>query len=73
MAKIFTGVVVSNKMQKTIVVEVTAQHTHPLYKKIINRTNKFKVHCEDYQIKPGDVVSFIETKPISKDKIYKII
>lgn len=63
-----TGVVVSDKMDKTIVVKVERQYKHPLYKKIVRRHNKFKAHDENNECKMGDVVLISEHKPISKHK-----
>lgn len=70
MTKLFTGTVVSTKMQKTIVVEVERRFRHSLYKKVISRRKKLKVHYEGNKIKEGDVVTIRETKPISKDKFF---
>ena len=71
MSKIFEGEVVSTKMAKTIVAVVTHQYKHPLYKKILRKTKKYKIHCVDSsQLKIGDKVKFIECKPMSKDKRY---
>lgn len=67
MAKILTGTVVSTKMNNTILVEVVRRTPHPLYKKLIRRTKKFKVHAIDGSVKIGDVVAIIETRPRSKD------
>lgn len=68
MAKQIKGIVVSDKMAKTLVVEVTTQTTHPIYKKVVRRTNRFKVHNEDTTIKIGDTVAIVETRPLSKEK-----
>jgi small subunit ribosomal protein S17 len=62
------GEVVSDKMDKTIVVLVERQFKHPLYKKIIRRHKKYKAHDENNECKMGDVVQIKESKPISKDK-----
>ena len=62
------GVVVSDKMDKTIVVRVERQFKHPLYKKIIRRHKKFKAHDEKSECKIGDLVQIQECKPISKHK-----
>ncbi len=67
------GLVVSNKMQKTIVVAVEVKYMHPLYKKIIRITNKFKVHDENNEAAIGDKVEIVETRPISKDKRWRLI
>lgn len=72
MAKIFTGEVVSTKMNKTVTVRVERKFLHPLYRKVIVRNKKFKVHNEDMDLKVGDVVEIIETRPISKDKYFKV-
>lgn len=66
------GIVVSDKMDKTIVVEVTRKVKHPLYKKYITRTKKFKAHDELNECGIGDKVEIIETRPISKDKCWRL-
>ena len=63
-----TGVVVSDKMDKTIVVNVERQYKHPLYKKIVRRHKKFKAHDENNDCNIGDTVLIMESKPISKQK-----
>lgn len=67
------GIVVSNKMDKTIVVSVAERVKHPLYKKIINRTKKFKAHDENNECAIGDKVLIAETRPISKDKCWRLV
>lgn len=67
------GRVVSTKMNKTILVEVGRQKLHPLYKKIIHRTRKFKVHCEDQNVKVGDFINMKTCRPISKEKHYQFV
>ena len=70
------GTVVSNKMQKTIVVEVERQVRHKLYGKYVKRLQRYKAHDETNVAKIGDVVSLIESRPLSKDKrwaLYKIL
>ncbi len=62
------GEVVSTKMQKTIVVEVSRRVPHPLYKRIISKRKKFYAHDEQSTAKPGDVVRIVETRPLSKLK-----
>lgn len=62
------GIVVSDKMDKTIVVRVERQFKHPLYKKIVRRHKKFKAHDENNECKVGDIVLIQESKPISKYK-----
>ena len=63
-----TGMVVSDKMDKTVVVAVIDNVRHPLYKKIVKRTVKFKAHDEQNACGIGDTVMIMETRPISKDK-----
>jgi len=67
------GKVVSNKMQKTIVVAVEDSVRHPLYKKIIKRTVKFKAHDEKNECGIGDRVSIMETRPYSKEKRWRLV
>ena len=68
-----TGTVVSDKMDKTIVVAVKDSVRHPLYKKIIKRTVKFKAHDEQNACGIGDTVMIMETRPISKDKRWRVV
>ena len=68
-----TGVVVSDKMDKTIVVAIKERVKHALYGKIVNRTKKFKVHDENNQCGVGDKVRVMETRPLSKDKHWRVI
>lgn len=70
--KEFTGVVTSTKMNKTVVVNVVRQWTHPKYKKIIKRTKKYLIHDEKEQAVLNDQVIFTETKPISKRKRFML-
>ncbi len=67
-----TGFVVSDKMDKTVVVAVERLFKHPLYKKTIKRLSRFKAHDEKNTCKTGDRVEIIETKPISKDKRWRV-
>jgi small subunit ribosomal protein S17 len=67
------GIVVSNKMDKTAVVAIQDNVKHPLYKKIIKRTVKFKVHDENNECSIGDRVSIMETRPMSKDKRWRLV
>lgn len=67
------GLVSSDKMDKTIVVAVTEHVRHPLYKKIVKRTYKLKAHDEKNECKPGDKVRVMETRPISKDKCWRLV
>lgn len=66
------GKVISNKMDKTIVVAIETSVKHPLYKKIIKRTYKLKVHDENNECNVGDRVKVMETRPISKDKRWRL-
>lgn len=71
--KVLKGVVVSDKMDKTVVVKVTRFVEHPKYGKRIKKTKKYKAHDEKNEKKIGDSVSIEETRPISKDKKFKVI
>ena len=73
MRKTRVGVVVSDKMDKTIVVAVKTRVRHPLYGKIMNRTNKIKAHDEENQCGVGDTVKIMETRPLSKDKHWRLV
>ena len=68
-----TGKVVSNKMDKTIVVAVENNVKHPLYNKIIKRTYKLKAHDENNDCNIGDTVRVMETRPLSKDKRWRLV
>ena len=68
-----TGLVVSDKMDKTIVVTIEDNVRHPLYKKIIKRTVKLKAHDENNECRVGDRVSIMETRPLSKDKRWRLV
>ena len=67
------GKVVSDKMDKTIVVAVETKVRHPLYGKTVNRTTKFKVHDENNDAKINDRVLIMETRPLSKDKRWRLV
>lgn len=71
--KVRVGRVVSNKMDKTIVVAVEDRVAHPLYKKIVNRTYKLKAHDENNECNIGDRVRVMETRPLSKDKRWRLV
>lgn len=71
--KVRVGKVVSDKMDKTIVVAVETKVRHPLYGKTVNRTTKFKAHDEVNDAKIGDKVRIMETRPISKDKRWRLV
>lgn len=68
-----TGVVVSDKMDKTIVVAIKTKVRHPLYGKMVNRTHKFKAHDEKNECGIGDTVKIMETRPLSKDKRWRLV
>ncbi len=68
-----TGKVTSNKMQKTIVVAVEDHVKHPLYKKIVKRTYTLKAHDENNECNIGDTVKVMETRPLSKDKRWRLV
>ena len=68
-----TGKVVSNKMQKTIVVAVEDHVKHPLYNKIVKRTYKLKAHDENNECNIGDIVKVMETRPLSKVKRWRLV
>ncbi len=67
-----TGLVVSDKMDKTIVVAIEDNVRHPLYKKIVKRTIKLKAHDENNECRVGDRVEVMETRPLSKDKRWRL-
>lgn len=71
--KVRIGRVVSDKMDKTIVVSVETYKAHPLYKKRVKYSKKFKVHDENNQAKIGDIVKIMETRPLSKDKRWRLV
>jgi len=71
--KKLTGKVLSSNMDKTAVVEVSRKFPHPLYKKYITRTKKYYAHDSENTCKPGDLVSIIESRPISKLKRWRIL
>jgi len=70
--KEMTGTVVSNKMAKTIVVKVTRRVKHRMYKKYITTSNRYKVHDEENVCQVGDLVTIRETRPMSKDKRWRL-
>jgi len=71
--RIFTGVVVSEKMNKTVTVSVSTRQLHPLYKKYITRSKNYKAHDEKNDAHEGDTVRIIETRPISKNKSWRLV
>ena len=66
------GVVVSNKMDKTVTVAVTSNVKHPLYGKVVKRTKKFKAHDEKNECNVGDTVEIVETRHLSRDKYHRV-
>ena len=68
-----TGKVISNKMDKTIVVAIQDNVKHPLYKKIVKKTYKLKAHDENNECNIGDKVKVMETRPLSKDKRWRLV
>jgi len=73
MRKVLTGKVVSDKMEKTVVVAVESLVRHPLYQRTIRRTQKFKAHDEENSCRIGDKVKMMETRPLSKEKRWRVI
>ncbi|MBU0671576.1 MAG: 30S ribosomal protein S17 [Candidatus Margulisbacteria bacterium] len=67
------GVVVSNKMNKTVVVEIERVFQHPFYHKVVRASNKFKAHDEQNACNVGDLVEIMETRPISADKRWRVV
>ena len=67
------GVVVSNKMDKTIVVAVATKEKHPIYGKFVKKTTKFTAHDEKNECSEGDTVRIMETRPLSKDKNWRLV
>ncbi|HAK46990.1 MAG TPA: 30S ribosomal protein S17 [Spirochaeta sp.] len=72
-SKTYTGVVVSDKMDKTIVIKVSTRKLHKLYKKYLARSKKIKAHDEKNDANIGDTVRVIESRPISKDKCWRLV
>jgi len=66
------GVVVSDKMDKTVVVEIERKMFHPRYRKVVNKTNRFKAHDEKNECGIGDKVEIVETRPLSRDKHWAV-
>ena len=71
--KVRVGKVVSDKMDKTVVVAIANRVAHPLYKKIVGRTYKLKAHDENNECGIGDTVKVMETRPLSKDKRWRVV
>jgi len=68
-----TGTVVSDKMDKTVVVAIERRVPHPIYGKMITRTKRLKAHDEENSAKVGDTVRIVETRPLSKDKRWRVV
>ena len=68
-----TGIVVSDKMEKTVVVSIERRVQHPVYGKMVRRTKRFKAHDEMNEAKTGDTVRIMETRPMSKDKRWRVV
>ena len=71
--KVLRGIVISNKMNKTGVVEITRKVPHPLYKKVVTKTTRFKFHDENNECSIGDTIEIMETRPLSKDKYFRLV
>jgi small subunit ribosomal protein S17 len=71
--KVRTGVVVSDAMEKTVVVRIASQVRHPLYGKIVRRSTKLKAHDESFEARVGDTVRIVETRPMSKTKRWRVV
>ena len=67
------GLVVSDKMQKTVVVAIQRRYAHPVYGKMVTRTKRVKAHDEENAAKVGDTVRIVETRPLSKDKRWRVV
>jgi len=70
--KVRTGVVISNKMDKTVVVEVSRTVIHPVYKKYVRRRKRFMAHDEENRCRIGDQVMIVETRPLSRNKNWRV-
>ncbi len=73
MKKTLIGQIISTKMEKTVTVKVEQKFRHPIYKKVITRHKKYKAHNDKFDLEKGDWVKIEETRPISKDKHFKVI
>ena len=70
---VLQGIVVSDKMDKTIIVEIIMRKLHPLYRKYVNRTKHVKAHYENNEAHVGDTVSVVECRPLSRDKRWRLV
>ena len=73
MAKILLGKVVSQKTPKTLIVEIESRRSHPVYKKMVKKTKRYKVHWEKGEVKIGDWVKIRQTRPLSTEKHFKLL
>lgn len=71
--KTFVGKIISAKMQKTVVVAINRRVQHPIYKKILTKTTKLKADTNNLALKEGDLVKIEETRPLSRDKYFKVV
>lgn len=71
--KVFVGRVVSDKMNKTVIVAVESYRRHPLYKKLVRKTKKYAAHDEENRCRVGDVVKIVETRPLSRTKRWRVV
>lgn len=71
--KIRAGQVVSDKMDKTVVVSVQRQYLHPVYKRVVRESKKYKAHDEENRCRMGDRVRIVETRPLSRDKRWRVV
>lgn len=71
--RLMTGTVVSNKMNKTVVVAVERRFMHPTFKKVVKRTNKYKCHDEKNECSVGDTITMKSVRPLSKDKRWSLV
>jgi small subunit ribosomal protein S17 len=71
--KVRQGIVVSDKMQKTVVVRIDRRMPHPVYGKMVTRSSRLKAHDEENSARTGDVVRIMETRPLSKDKRWRVV
>ncbi|GAB4302104.1 MAG: 30S ribosomal protein S17 [Marinilabiliales bacterium] len=67
------GVVVSNKMEKTVIIAVKTKKKHPKYGKFVNKTTRLSVHDEKNECNPGDIIKVMETRPLSKNKRWRLV
>lgn len=71
--KLLTGRVISDRMDKTVVVAVERVFQHPLYKKTVKKTKRYKAHDEKNECRSGDLVEIMETKPLSREKYFRVV